>query len=534
MIEKEIGFFFSFSLLFCNFAAVIAINQMKRFLVSYIVLMLTVASSTAENASDSIAKADTCVSNYYRKAFGKCGAELKTALWQILKEPSVVSYDSLWHAYQFSDARPSGDSLIIWDMYSSISAYPIDSRLHSNSKEGISGFQREHSMPKSWFNPTERNSSGYTYNDVKPMYSDVVHVIPTDGTVNNKRSNNVYAEVGDDSNVKWASAGGFSRLSNKGACVTEGWKEQVAGYSSKSVFEPNDEYKGDLARIYFYMVTCYEPICGTWTSDMFDSDSSDGYQPFAKWAFNMLMRWAHDDPVSQKEIDRNKMCYQLQGNRNPFVDFPGLEDYVWGEKKDSIFGEEAKDTAVAAAVSTVIQLNRETFGVDWTANGNMRDYYHRIPLVYSQDGIDVTFAYGIEGSKMYCDSNQVRLYNKNVLTFKSHNSKMTTIEFTVPEKSADKEFIPSVGEMDGNTWHGNDDEVTFTSTYTKSWPEANANKHIQISKAKITVAPTTGIQSIGNNDTQPKVTYNLLGRRVNESNLTMGIYIKNGKKLIIQ
>ena len=140
---------------------------------------------------------------YYYQTNGKKGAELKTALYQILKNPDVVHYDSLWNAYKISDARPMGDSLIIWDMYSDISRYRIDFPTHKNSIEGVSGFQREHSMPKSWFNPTERNSSGLTYADVKPMYSDIVHVIPTDGTVNNKRSNNAYGEITDSAKVDW-------------------------------------------------------------------------------------------------------------------------------------------------------------------------------------------------------------------------------------------------------------------------------------------------------------------------------------------
>lgn len=482
-----------------------------------------------------LAQAPHNTGDYYQSVDGKKGAELKTAFYQLIKNPSVVYYDSLWNAYKISDARPMGDSLIIWDMYSCISRYSIDFPTHKNSIEGVSGFQREHSMPKSWFNPTERGSSGLTYADIKPMYSDIVHVIPTDGTVNNKRSNNAYGEITDSTKVEWKSADGFSKQSKKGGCGTPGWKDYLGANASKArVFEPNDEYKGDLARIYFYMATCYEPLAGTWTSDMFDSASEDGYQPFAQWAFDMLMRWAKADPVSQKEIDRNEACYQLQGNRNPFVDYPGLEDYIWGNKKEEAFhyGGEVRPDSLIATDCTIL-LNKRTFGVDWSATGNMRNYYSRVPLTITKNGIDVTFAYGIEGSKLYCDSSQIRLYNKNVLIFKAHQGEINSIEFTIPNKAADKELIPSVGQMNGNTWTGDASEVLFTSTYTSSWPESNANKHIQISGVKITVAPLLGIsQPTSPSSQHPSPIYDLQGRRVAQP--AKGMYTKNRKKYIIK
>ena len=484
---------------------------------------------------------------YYQKADGKSGKELKTALHQIIRMPDVIDYDSLWHAYQMTDARPMGDSLIIWDMYSAVSRYSIYSKLHGNGKvEGEKGFQREHSMPKSWFNPTDRTASGtLTYKDIKPMYSDIVHVIPTDGTVNNKRSNNAYGEVSDSAKMEWISAEGFSKQSKKGGCTTPGWQEYLGDEAKKSrVFEPNDEYKGDLARIYFYMATCYEDTIDTWTSPMLDSLRTGGYQPFAPWAFDMLMRWSKQDPVSEKEINRNEVCYRLQGNRNPFVDYPGLEDYIWGDKQEEPFdygGEPMGEEPMAADCE--IALNSSAFGVDWTATDNLRDYFERIPLTYSQDGVDVTFAYGIEGSQMYCDEGQIRLYNRNTLTFLAHKNEMTCIEFDVPEKSADKELIPSVGEVEGNTWTGQAREVQFTSTYTSGYPAAlYRSKHIQIAGVRITMAESSGIvATLTNGETVNSAIYDLQGRRMNNSSLftlhsslTPGIYIRNGKKIIIR
>jgi hypothetical protein len=109
------------------------------------------------------------------------------------------------------------------------------------------------------------------------------------------------------------------------------------------VFEPNDEYKGDLARVYFYMATCYEAYKTgggknrspkDWKSDMLTSDI---YPFFTDWALKMLLRWAAEDPISEKEIKRNEAIYGIQKNRNPFVDYPGLEQYIWGNSMDVPF-----------------------------------------------------------------------------------------------------------------------------------------------------------------------------------------------------
>lgn len=242
---------------------------------------------------------------YYQNADGRKGKALKTALYTIISNHTVISYSGLWEAYKKTDLRPDGK---IWDMYSNCTNFHPDNDRAGNYKTEGDVFNREHSLPKSWFD------------DASPMYSDIMHVVPTDGYVNGRRSNYPF---GENRGEKYSSNGGFSKL---GACT-------VSGYSGL-VFEPNDEYKGDFARIYFYMATCYENKIANWGSDAISGDS---YQPYATWYMNMLLRWAKNDPVSQKEIDRNNAVYGVQKNRNPFVDYPGLEDYVWGDLADVAF-----------------------------------------------------------------------------------------------------------------------------------------------------------------------------------------------------
>ena len=245
---------------------------------------------------------------YYQNADGKTGSELKTAMCGIIYNRTEKSYDDLWTAYQSTDVRSDGK---IWDMYSNITNYDPVNGSHANSEEG-SGFNREHSFPKSWFG-----------GEVMPMYTDLHHLYPVDGNINTRRSNNPYGETnGED----YKSANDFSKL---GACT-------YPGYTGK-VFEPNDEYKGDFARTYFYMVTCYEEKLHDWYTNFSSTEVTaviDGstYPALQTWQLNMLMKWAKNDPVSEKERNRNNAVYAIQHNRNPFIDFPYMAEYIWGER----------------------------------------------------------------------------------------------------------------------------------------------------------------------------------------------------------
>ena len=251
---------------------------------------------------------------YYQNADGKTGAALKTALCGIIYNRTELGYDDLWTAYQSTDVRSDGK---IWDMYSNITNYDPVNGSHSNSAEG-SGFNREHSFPKSWFG-----------GEIMPMYTDLHHLYPVDGNINTRRSNNPYGET---SSPTYTSSGDFSKL---GTCTYPGY--------TGTVFEPNDEYKGDFARTYFYMVTCYEEKLADWvtnysaTTEVDDVLDGTTYPSLTTWQLNMLMKWAKDDPVSEKETNRNNAVFAIQNNRNPFIDYPGLEEYIWGSQTDVMF-----------------------------------------------------------------------------------------------------------------------------------------------------------------------------------------------------
>ena len=257
---------------------------------------------------------------YYKAADGKKGAALKTALCGIIYNRTEESYDDLWNDFKKTDKRSDGK---VWDMYSGISNFVFDTDKDTGTA-GSEGkyYNREHSFPRSWFGGA-----------VTPMNTDLFHLYPTDKVVNGKRANWPFGETDGanyGSDKGYISEGGFSKL---GA-------NTYADYSGM-VFEPNDLYKGDLARTYFYMVTCYEEKLSDWykIGEKGATATIDGstYPGFQVWQLNMLMNWAANDQVSEKEYNRNIAVCGIQKNRNPFIDYQGLEQYIWGSMKDVEF-----------------------------------------------------------------------------------------------------------------------------------------------------------------------------------------------------
>jgi len=246
---------------------------------------------------------------YYDSAVGLYGTQLKTALYNIIKNHTVVTYSSLYTHYRTTD-NLKGDT--VWDMYSlksnGTANYYYRHGINTCGSYNSEGdcYNREHSTPASWFN------------DNSPMYTDLFNVYPTDGYVNNRRSNYPMAKVGTST---WTSTNG----SKLGACATPGY--------SGIVFEPIDSFKGDFARTFFYMATRYENNVDTWSSNSTEAAAvfaGNNGLAFKQWYYYLLLQWCQIDPVSQKEIDRNNAVYVIQNNRNPFIDNPEFAEFIWG------------------------------------------------------------------------------------------------------------------------------------------------------------------------------------------------------------
>jgi len=252
---------------------------------------------------------------YYDAAVGKSDAALKTQIYTIISDHTERSYSNLWTDFQSTDKRADGK---VWDMYSNCNfIFGTDQDPGSDGGSECQYYNREHSFPKSWFK------------DGTPMYTDLFHLYPTDKYVNNERGNLPYGETG-------------SKISFSNGVVKVGYSS-YPGYSN-IVFEPANEYKGDFARDYMYMVTCYEDYATNWRSTGTTSMlSNNSYPVFKPYAINLLLEWSRNDPVSEKEINRNNAVYKLQGNRNPYVDFPILSEYVWGKHKDLAWNGDNSD-----------------------------------------------------------------------------------------------------------------------------------------------------------------------------------------------
>ena len=203
-----------------------------------------------------------------------------------------------WEGFYQTDQKAGG---IVWDMYSDVVRY-------YSGYDAVADMNIEHSLPKSWWGGIENAA-----------YKDLFHLYPSDATANHRKSNYPMGVVSSSTFDN-----GMSKVGNNTAGTT---------YQGLC-FEPDDEYKGDFARSYFYMATTYEAMAERWNSPMMNNNTYPVWQP---WAINLLMEWHKQDPVSDKELARNEVIYGIQGNRNPFIDFPDLVDYIWGDKTTTAY-----------------------------------------------------------------------------------------------------------------------------------------------------------------------------------------------------
>ncbi|MFW5879545.1 MAG: endonuclease [bacterium] len=251
---------------------------------------------------------------YYDDIIDQQGEELRETLHNIIKNHDTRTYNQLWNDFYYTDRKQNGK---VWCMYTDI-PYPGEPAFEFtffDDQQGTGGaaeeglyYNREHSFPKSWW------GGGTSSSDT--MYTDLFHIIPADAWINTNRSNLPYGEVCEPGMI---TSNGSKKGNN---CYN--YEEAYTGL----VFEPIDAYKGDLARHYFYMLTRYMDRINSW--NQYDDTYMLEGSGFSPWALDMLLSWHVLDPVSPKEIERNNAVYEIQGNRNPFIDYPDLACQIWG------------------------------------------------------------------------------------------------------------------------------------------------------------------------------------------------------------
>lgn len=303
--------------------------------------------------------------SYYDSCKGKGGKALLEALGDKIGSHTNVGYDGLWNVYKTSDVRDNGT---LWDMYST-KEWPSNFSKCGNYSRVGDCVNREHSFPKSWWGGGKQT-----------QYSDAFHLYPTDGKVNGQRSNYPFGECANGTTL--APNGNVRALGKLGSSTFSGF--------SGTVFEPDDEYKGDFARTYFYLAAAYNSNISGWTSGEGGKVlAGNNYPVFKTWAIELLLKWHRQDPVSTKETKRNDAVYSHQRNRNPFIDHPELAEYIWGDKKTETWngqgGSTTGGTIVLPVAGSTIELGTTAPSVAVSKTITVRGEGLTGPLTVSAD-----------------------------------------------------------------------------------------------------------------------------------------------------
>lgn len=261
---------------------------MKKFIVLYIYILSGTIFSFAYFPP-----------GYYDSADKKQYLDLKNGLNTIITNHKVFNYTSLWDYYPYTYYVIDNTNQVL-DLYSNNITY------FSNTTT----MNKEHTVPKSWWGGSTSIGPG----------CDIINVIPSEQKANSAKSNYPLGIVSGSPTFD----NGVTKIGPSG----------VSGYSG-NVFEPKDDYKGDFARIYFYVATCYPDLL--WDTNNALAMTNKSALTLQSWIIPLLLDWNSKDPVDNAEVQRNEDIFKQQQNRNPFIDYPALADYIWGAKQNEIF-----------------------------------------------------------------------------------------------------------------------------------------------------------------------------------------------------
>ncbi|MGN0186495.1 MAG: endonuclease [Paludibacteraceae bacterium] len=360
--------------------------------------LILAACSTADNTES--------LSAYYATTQGLNQGELKTALYNIIKNPRVVGYDNLWQYFPQTDRKADGT---VWDMYSDNTYYFPD-----DGTSAATGMDKEHAFPKSWWTSDFKA-------DYFDCYSDLFNLNPADAAANQQiKSALPMAEI----DISVTADNGVVR---KGTSTLHGAYPESQPHTA---WEPADEYKGDFARTYMYVVTCYEFISyasnsngPAWSSTSGAStqitwNSSDTYPLLTDWTAQMLLEWHHNDPVSEKELNRNEIIYSIQGNRNPFIDCPDFADYIWGDKKNEPFD--------IALITGKAFFSMPKNGEKYAFKGDSINTTQRLKMQFRANNVSQPIALQIVGTS----KGQFSLPQSSLTAAEATNGAILTLEYT--------------------------------------------------------------------------------------------------------
>lgn len=375
----------------------------------------------------------------YEHLDGMTSFALRKALCEDISQHTMLSYNQIRGDKAKVDVRADGK---IWDIYSGYDFYLSDYCSNIDIVEGEC-YNREHVLPKSWW-------GGSTS---EPMYTDLHHVYSVDAMANDKRSAWIYDEV---KSTSWSNNLG-SKLGTS------------ANWSGETAFEPVDEYKGDVARVYFYMLTCYMDKDFTQGGKGYRYFSySNGVCDFQSKSLALMLKWHRQDPVSDKEITRNAKVFDLQGNENPFVVEPNLVEYIWGTMKGkpydcdgevlppdpgtvdgAITCQEARELALALAQGSQSSTEYVVVGYVTSLNGSYNTQYssQTFWVADTPNGGDVFYAYQCYNNAPVVKGDKVSLTGKLLNYNGTPEMKWGQTEMLIPAIEA---AVESTGILDWN------------------------------------------------------------------------------------
>lgn len=456
---------------------------------------------------------------YYDSLKGKKGTELKTAVHKIIKYATVLSYGSGPNATWYGFYTTDNDNGYVIDRYSN------ERRQFGSQGSSVKDMNIEHSFPKSWWGGTETQA-----------YKDLFNLMPSDATANSRKSN--------------YGMGTVAVVDYDNGCIKVG-----KGTEGFAVWQPSNEWKGDFARDYMYMVTAYQDY--EWTANAALKSLEQGDYPTLKaWAQKLYIQWAKEDPVSGVETKRNNEVYKIQGNRNPYVDFPNLMEYVWGDSVDYAFDPETtikstteggtpverivymanfKSSDCGSTVEKIVDptstdgLWQRSSSYGWKAAAYVDKVKHQCEGTMVSEVIDLS---GIESPKLsfshavnYDKSPSTRL--SVAVRCDGNTTKLSG--FTWPSGS-DWTFVDS-GPIDLSAFAGKKIQVAFhytsSATVNPTWEVASLTVRGK-SQASAIASPTLPYID----KSKPYAFYDLSGRRITNVNEAKGIVIiKQGNKV---
>ncbi len=439
-------------------------------------------------------------------------AELKTAANRLMDKKTTLSYGSgeykTWWGFYVTDRDPNTNACV--NRYSD-QKFSFGSRGNS-----ISGMNIEHSFPKSWW--------GGSKNDA---YQDLFNLYPCETKANSAKSNYVMGVV---TQVNSTHGEGYGKVG----------KGYAGGSSLVNIWEPGDQYKGDFTRSYFYMATTYQDF--SWESEGAKQLTTGDYPTLQKWAYELFLEWHRQDMVTPLEIDRNNAVYGIQGNRNLFVDFPNLAEYIWGDSIDVAFDPDMSVTTASDDSRYTGEIKPDTPVTPPTPDDPDQPEYE-----FQGDGTEAnpyTVADAIHiASALNSGENtdtvlHVRGYVTNVKEIEVEKYGNATFSIA-DERGGNVTFLIYRCYDLGNQWFTDKnaikvgDEVVVKGLFTNykgNTPETVTGKAHLVSINGV----TTGIEAIEPITRSHKIVYTLSGQRMKANCLKPGVYVVEGKKIVVK